>query len=120
MQATESSAETIGACSECRQPWGAHNGGRVCCVCRKLVLVCDDCDAATAHGEYWCSDHAELRDLYFHFVDRFSVSELDEQLRQLRVLLSNEQGPSKKNRRNTLRKKTDQIEVRLGELRALG
>merc|ERR1712137_18986 len=91
MQATESSSETIGTCSECSAPWGSHHGGRVCCVCRKLVLVCNSCDAATEHGEYWCTDHAELRDVYFHFVDRFTVSQLEEQMRELKGLLRKEQ-----------------------------
>merc|ERR1711924_562182 len=80
------------------------------------VLVCDSCDSTSPHGEYWCSDHADFRGVYFHFVDRFSVSELQQQSRALGKLMAIEQGPKRKNRRTTLRKKQEQVDCRIAEL----
>lgn len=109
--------EVIGECSECSNPWDVHHGGRVCCVCRALVLVCDSCDAASMHGEYWCSEHAELRGIYFHFVDSFGLDQLLIQKTGLeeRIRLS-AVGARGKNRRNTLRKKLQQIDGRIARL----
>jgi len=109
-------ASVVGSCSECGVAWDVHHGGRVCCVCRALVLVCDDCDAASSHGEYYCSEHGSLRGIYYHFVDRFSAEELRHQASALRVQLAAEVGTHRKNRRATLRKKAEQLEARLLEL----
>lgn len=106
----------IGRCSECLGPWDAHHGGRVCTVCRALVLVCDDCDASSEHGEYWCPEHSNLRGSYFHFLDRFSEKELQAQAQSLQLLLDKEVGTHRKNRRNTLRKKLLQVQDRLEHL----
>eukprot|EP00927_Polykrikos_kofoidii_P054327 TRINITY_DN48755_c0_g1_i1.p1 TRINITY_DN48755_c0_g1~~TRINITY_DN48755_c0_g1_i1.p1 ORF type:complete len:514 (+),score=89.29 TRINITY_DN48755_c0_g1_i1:132-1544(+) len=116
-QESSNAADIVGACSECARPWGRHHGGRVCCVCRSLVLVCDACDDATEHGEYYCADHEELRGMYFHFVDSFSLSELQRQACELRKKLAAEVGQRRKNRRATLRKKAEQIEARIAVLR---
>lgn len=110
-------ATVVGRCSECCGPWDTHHGGRVCCVCRALVLVCDTCDTASAHGEYYCADHADLRGVYFHFTSSFGAEALEAQLSGLRTLLARELGPKRKNRRTTLRKKVEQVEARLQLLR---
>jgi len=109
-------ASVVGSCSECSVAWDTHHGGRVCCVCRALVLVCDGCDAASSHGEYYCAEHASLRGIYFHFVDRFGAEELRHQASALRSQLAAEVGTNRKNRRATLRKKAEQLEARLLEL----
>ena len=117
MRPEDAEKAVIGKCSECRSPWDAHHGGRVCCVCRALVLVCDACDAASAHGEYYCAEHDGLRGFYFHFVDRYGAEELARQASELRSALAAEVGTHRKNRRNTLRKKAEQVEARLAFLR---
>ena len=109
----------VGVCSECTEPWGTHHGGRVCCVCRKLVLVCDSCDSSSIYGEYWCSDHVKLRGVYFHFLDCFSREELTRQSQALAGMLAREPGASGKNRRATLRKKLEQVNGRLAEVAAM-
>jgi len=122
----EEAAETgddriaVGRCSECASPWERHHGGRVCCVCRVLVLVCDTCDAASPHGEYYCSEHTSMRGLYYHFLKRFNAAELRQQLEGLQSMLKKEIGPKRKNRRNTLRRKIVEIEERLDELNKVG
>ncbi|CAE8585777.1 unnamed protein product [Polarella glacialis] len=112
----------VGRCSECACPWDTHHGGRVCCVCRALVLVCDSCDSASEHGEYYCAEHVGLRGFYFHFVDRFGGPELEKQASALQASLDAETGSKgktgsgtgmSKNRRNTLRKKLAQVQERL-------
>lgn len=114
----DESAGIVGRCSECKAPWERHHGGRVCCVCRSLVLVCDACDAASPHGEYYCAEHSAFRGVYFHFVDRFGVEELEVHAAALGAMLAEELGPKRKNRRNTLRKKLAEVESRLQLLRA--
>eukprot|EP00929_Paragymnodinium_shiwhaense_P095584 TRINITY_DN56793_c0_g1_i1.p1 TRINITY_DN56793_c0_g1~~TRINITY_DN56793_c0_g1_i1.p1 ORF type:complete len:484 (+),score=77.92 TRINITY_DN56793_c0_g1_i1:75-1526(+) len=114
---SDSSTTVVGRCSECAKPWGKHHGGRVCCVCRALVLVCDDCDASSRHGEYYCSDHTELRGVYYYFVDAFGVEDLERQAEALRARLALEVGPKRKKKRDTLRKKLEQVTARLEVLR---
>ena len=106
----------VGRCGECSAPWDTHHGGRVCTVCRALVLVCDVCDASSEHGEYWCPEHSKFRNSYFHFLDRFSEVDLQSQATRLRELLEQEVGGSK-NRRTTLRKKLLQVQSQLQKLR---
>ena len=103
----------VGQCSECSAPWDTHHGGRVCTVCRALVLVCDVCDASSEHGEYWCPEHSSFRNSYFHFLDRFSKDELERQAVSLQGLLDKEVGVRRKNRRTTLRKKLLQVQSQL-------
>lgn len=103
----------VGQCSECSAPWDTHHGGRVCTVCRALVLVCDVCDASSEHGEYWCPEHSSFRNSYFHFLDRFSKEELERQAVSLQGLLDKEVGVRRKNRRTTLRKKLLQVQSQL-------
>jgi len=110
----------VGRCSECAAPWDGHHGGRVCCVCRVLVLVCDSCDSTSVHGEYYCGRHEELRGIYHHFIDRFGAEELERQAGELRARLDGEVGVGGKNRRATLRKKMEQAEARARLLRAAG
>lgn len=110
---------TVGRCSECHTPWDKHHGGRVCCVCRALVLVCDSCDESSSHGEYYCAEHAGLRGVYYHFVERFDAKELERQSFALREMLAAELGTKRKNRRATLRKKAEQVEARLATLREI-
>ncbi|CAJ1460763.1 unnamed protein product [Effrenium voratum] len=105
----------VGCCSECSRPWDTHHGGRVCTVCRALVLVCDTCDALSV-GEYWCPEHSALRGVYFHFLDRFTAEEMQWQAGRLQAFLDKEVGTRRKNRRNTLRKKLSQVQSRLDEV----
>lgn len=105
----------VGRCGECSAPWDTHHGGRVCTVCRALVLVCDECDSSSRHGEYWCPEHSNFRNCYFHFLDNFSEVELQKQATSLEALLQREIGGSK-NRRTTLRKKLLQVQSQLEQL----
>ena len=111
-QMKSGNGSVIGRCGECSEPWETHHGGRVCTVCRALVLVCDECDASSEHGEYWCPEHSNFRNAYFHFLDRFSEVELRRQATSLQALLEQEVGGSK-NRRTTLRKKLLQVQSQL-------
>ncbi|CAE7785560.1 Tstd2 [Symbiodinium sp. CCMP2592] len=118
-QMRSASTSVVGRCSECSSAWDTHHGGRVCAVCRALVLVCDACDA-TSSGEYWCPEHSEMKGIYHHFLDRFTAEELQLQAGALQSCLAKEVGTRKKNRRNTLRKKLTQVEARLAVLTRSG
>jgi UPF0176 protein len=85
---TEPAAESpvekvVGQCYECSKPWDKIDGGSVCTVCRDHVLVCEACRKNVCFGVYYCHNHMHLKNIYFYFVDHFSVAELLVQKKQL-------------------------------------
>lgn len=104
-----SNSGVVGRCLECEAPFDEIDGSRVCTVCRDLVLVCNECQRKIP--EYHCKKHAELKDCYFTFLDRFYPSDLQSHLGKLTSL--RDKSGSQKNYRRTLTKQIDKVKDRL-------
>ena len=121
MTATQQ-ATVVGKCTECAAPSDQLDGGAVCTVCRVLVLVCEQClhDSSCPSHSYYCSAHEGWRGSYHYFVSHFDRVALEEQEQSLQTILvsSAESGKRNHNRRNTLRKKLEQLRLRIAELSA--
>ncbi len=80
--------KVVGRCIDCTGPHDVYSGFIVCTVCRMPVLVCPQCVSENKHpGEYYCSRHRDMKDIYFTVLDRFSLSELRSQYEQLEAML---------------------------------
>ena len=73
-------ATVVGHCVNCTTAYDELSGGRLCTVCRDLVLVCPTC--AEALPEYHCPNHQPWKSCYFSFLDRFDTQELQRQVRR--------------------------------------
>lgn len=100
--------------------WGcaAHEGSRVCCVCRDLVLCCDTCWSSEPGGggpDLFCLRHREegFPAFYRSRLERFDVAALEGQreglLRHHEKLL--ELKNKGQNRRRTIRRQLERVEV---------
>ena len=85
----------VGRCSECATTFDELCGDRVCTVCVCPVLVCEECRQGVAvevpsdvpeaplitmlRYEWYCQEHAPLRNMFHHFLDVFSVAALRQQ-----------------------------------------
>jgi hypothetical protein len=74
-------AAVVGRCLGCAAPYDELSGGRVCTVCRVLVLVCPGCAAALQ--QYHCEAHQPWRRCYFSYLGGFSAAELKAQAAEL-------------------------------------
>lgn len=104
----------VGRCIECQQPHDAYSGLVVCTVCRMPVLVCPSCVDNNPHlGEYHCTKHRNLKDVYFTVLDRFDHDELRKQVAALELMEKSLDGKKQRHRRNTLRKQREKIAMHL-------
>ncbi|ETW00502.1 hypothetical protein H310_07115 [Aphanomyces invadans] len=115
-------SDVVGTCIECKASYDTFNGGKVCSVCRDLLLVCDSCYAAR-HGEVHCGDHQYLKNCYFTFIQYFTAAELEAQvagLEQVYTALLDEPDLAKrsKNKRRTVRKQIEKVKARLEAVQA--
>jgi len=110
--------EIVGKCEYCDAPFDGLDGGRVCTVCRDLVLCCPACDAKVR--EYHCELHMHLKDIYFTFLEPFSADELVAQKKSLLEIHDTLLGRRNKNRRHTLMRQVKKIDARLQELLVAG
>ena len=61
----------LGVCGGCGDAYDELHGGRVCTVCRDLVLACPKCRPAELH----CIQHSHLKSCFFTFIDHFQVGD---------------------------------------------
>jgi len=117
-------ATVVGRCVACAEPYDELSGGRVCTVCRDLVLVCAACQGDAALREFHCAAHSEWAWCYFSFLEAFSDAELQQQAEGLQRLWQNacgdngtrgkeERAKNKrlKSKRATLRKQIEKVEA---------
>ena len=104
----------VGVCTDCAKPWGAHAARNICSVCETLCLVCPSC--SSSRREHYCSDHADLRGAYCHFLDACDAGALEDQARGLAAALEAPAAKKSVNRRRSLRKQLDRVRARLGAL----
>ncbi len=123
----KSDAEVIGKCLYCSKPHDEYSGLSVCTVCRAMLLCCNECQHNNIHpGEYHCHMHIHLKDCYFTVLERYSVAELIEQKRGLRLIeehLADNDDRSLKSlrtQRRTLRRQVAKIDARLQYLSEKG
>lgn len=118
----DSAEVTVGTCLQCQKPHDEYSG-RVCCtVCRQPALFCPSCQEMNPHpGEFHCTRHRWLKDLYFTVLERHNdkdlVWQLDELSRLWRELL-----PLKargKNKRRTVENQKRKIEKELARREGL-
>jgi hypothetical protein len=109
-------ANVVGKCIECQAPYDQLSGANLCTVCRDLVLICPTCH--DSKYEYHCDRHRSWKDVYFTFLDGFTVDELQTQKVELKKL-HDSYVPAKehKNVRNTLRKQMEKVTDRINELK---
>jgi hypothetical protein len=94
------------------------DGGRVCTVCRDLVLVCPKCQSSLR--EYHCSRHAAWKESYFSFLEVYDLNELQEQLSNLQNLRDSlEPKTSFKNTRRALTRQMDKVRFFYGHARRM-
>lgn len=74
----------VGRCCECAAPSETLRGFCVCTVCAMLVVVCESC--CRAREEYYCAEHAALREMYCTFIERFETPALEAQCAALTAL----------------------------------
>ncbi|KAG9413949.1 hypothetical protein AC1031_013151 [Aphanomyces cochlioides] len=115
-------SEVVGTCIECKSPYDTFSGGKVCSVCRDLLLVCDACYQAR-HGEVHCDDHQYLKDCYFTFLQYFTADELSAQVTALEAthtshLEETDAAKRSKNKRRTVRKQIEKVQARLAAVQA--
>ncbi|KAF0692061.1 Aste57867_16805 [Aphanomyces stellatus] len=114
-------SDVVGSCIECKLPYDTFNGGKVCSVCRDLLLVCDTCYHAR-HGEVHCDDHQYLKDCYMTFLQYYTADELATQVRQLEAVYASlleetDAAKRSKNKRRTVRKQIEKVQARLVAVR---
>ena len=113
----EASCESCGAPGAKHLGCSAHEGSRVCCVCRDLVLCCDACWDSEAGGpDLFCLRHRDdgfPHAFYRTRLERFDVVALMEQreglLRHHEKLL--ELKDKGRNRRRTIRRQLERVEA---------
>lgn len=112
VQSGNSNKKIVGKCVYCDAPWDTFTPRNVCTVCRELVLICNQCKAS--FKELHCKDHFHLKSCYFTDLERFSCTELQQQLAELEKHHENiKKGKANKQRRKTLRKQIEKIQAML-------
>lgn len=107
----------VGSCRYCNSPYDTFDPHCVCTVCREPTLVCLDCQENGRHREYHCNAHRHLQECYFTHLELFSVDQLEDQMKQLRLLIAEiAVGKKYRARRKTLCKQCDKVQARLQEL----
>lgn len=116
-------------CEVCSSSEASHQGARVCCVCRDLVLCCDRCWARDDHGgpaDLFCERHQSLHHCYRTRLARFSSEELRDQYSALtqihaKLMPVKQGGPSMGSRRQrkTLMNQIKRVEAAINGAAAL-
>ena len=107
-------AAVVGTCRYCTTPYDTLHGGRLCTVCREMVLVCPSCRATLK--ELHCDAHASLERCYFTFLDHYSAAELEVQRQGLELVIGRMGPGSSRKKRRTLVKQLARVESRLQAL----
>ena len=80
-----SSKIIVGKCFECKDPFDEIDGSTVCTVCRDHVIVCGNCKIK-CKNVYYCNNHLYLKGKYYYFIDKFSIEELEIQMKELKTI----------------------------------
>jgi len=115
VDAKQRDEKIIGKCKECQKPEDQISGATVCTVCRDLVLLCPSCKSST--DEYYCERHDLWKNVYFTFLGKFTVEELQKQLGDLRRMHDVTYAKGHRNVRRTLRKQIDKVLARMKDLK---
>jgi len=84
----DAAQSVVGRCIDCASQHDVYSGFIVCTVCRMPVLVCPSCvQSNPAQGEYHCSRHRDLKELYFTVLTSFTLEQLQAQLAGLEELV---------------------------------
>eukprot|EP00978_Attheya_sp_CCMP212_P028254 scaffold97133_cov54-Attheya_sp.AAC.1 len=107
----------VGRCLYCQTPHDTFMPSHVCTVCREPVMACPPCSSAVP--EYHCADHFHLRHCYYTNLTCFSEAQLERQTQELQALLETMAvGRRFKQKRKTLNKQLDKIQIRLDEMQS--
>ena len=116
----------VGQCVECSCPYDDISGSRLCTVCRDLVLVCRSCQNKLY--EYHCEQHSNWKLCYFTFLDKFSLTDLHQQIHDLETIISTNPNQNKKvktdsnisfisrNVRKTLTKQIEKVRLQISKI----
>jgi predicted sulfurtransferase len=109
--------DVVGKCIECNIPYDEISGANLCSVCRDLILICPSCRDKL--HEFHCERHQRWKDVYFTFLERFTIEELEKQKEGLQSLHDSFYLPAKKHKnvRKTLRKQMEKIDARVNDIK---
>ncbi|KAL7541177.1 hypothetical protein ACHAXR_011632 [Thalassiosira sp. AJA248-18] len=109
--------KVVGKCIECQIPYDQISGATLCTVCRDLILLCSSCKSSLS--EFHCERHQLWKNVYFTFLEKFTLEELQTQYEELMKLHNTTYVPPKehKNVRRTLRKQMDKVGTRIKDLK---